>query len=86
MKSSRKKVLQDNTVPKQATSSFMVAGTGIDGVGPIELLSQEEAGHVDRIVYRIDMRMKIIVVWAIGHRRDSYETCNEFAKNGVRLD
>lgn len=37
-----------------------------------------------RIVYRIDMQTKIIVVWAIGHRRDIYETLSEFAKNGVR--
>lgn len=39
-----------------------------------------------RIVYRIDMRIKIIVVWAIGHRRDIYETFSEFAKNGARID
>jgi len=26
-----------------------------------------------RIVYKIDVKEKVIVVWAIGHRRDIYE-------------
>ncbi len=30
-----------------------------------------------RIVYRTDIEEKIIIVWAIGHRRDIYETMSE---------
>lgn len=37
-----------------------------------------------RIIYRIDIQQKIIVVWAIGHRRDIYEAFNEYVtKTGV---
>lgn len=31
-----------------------------------------------RIVYQIDTQMKMLVVWAIGHRRDIYETFSEY--------
>ncbi len=31
-----------------------------------------------RIIYRVDVPQKIIVVWAIGHRRDIYEAFNEY--------
>ena len=30
-----------------------------------------------RIIYKVDMQRKIIIVWAVGHRRDIYETLNE---------
>jgi len=30
-----------------------------------------------RIVYKTDVEKKIIIVWAIGHRRDIYETMSE---------
>ena len=30
-----------------------------------------------RIVYKADTQKKIIIVWAIGHRRDIYETMSE---------
>ena len=30
-----------------------------------------------RIIYKVDIQRKIIVVWAIGCRRDVYETLNE---------
>ena len=37
-----------------------------------------------RIIYRVDVQQKIIVVWAIGHRRDIYEAFNEYVtKAGV---
>jgi mRNA-degrading endonuclease RelE of RelBE toxin-antitoxin system len=38
-----------------------------------------------RIVYQIDTQMKTLVVWAIGHRRDIYETFSEYVigKNGT---
>ena len=31
-----------------------------------------------RIIYRVDVQQKIIVVWAIGNRRDIYEAFNEY--------
>jgi mRNA interferase RelE/StbE len=31
-----------------------------------------------RIIYRVDIPQKIIVAWAIGHRRDIYEAFNEY--------
>jgi len=31
-----------------------------------------------RIVYQIDTRMRILIVWAIGHRRDIYETLSGY--------
>jgi mRNA-degrading endonuclease RelE of RelBE toxin-antitoxin system len=31
-----------------------------------------------RIVYQIDAQMKMLVVWAIGHRRDIYEIFSEY--------
>ena len=30
-----------------------------------------------RIVFKVDTEKKIIIVWAIGHRRDIYETMSE---------
>jgi len=30
-----------------------------------------------RIIYKVDVQQKIIIVWAVGHRRDIYETLNE---------
>jgi len=30
-----------------------------------------------RIIYKADVQLKIFVVWAIGHRRDIYETLSE---------
>ena len=30
-----------------------------------------------RIIYRVDVQQKIIIVWAVGHRRDIYEALNE---------
>jgi len=30
-----------------------------------------------RIVFKADIQTKIIIVWAIGHRRDIYETMSE---------
>jgi mRNA interferase RelE/StbE len=37
-----------------------------------------------RIIYRVDVPQKIIIVWAIGHRRDIYEAFNEYVtKAGV---
>ncbi|MFH0782585.1 MAG: type II toxin-antitoxin system RelE/ParE family toxin [Pseudomonadota bacterium] len=37
-----------------------------------------------RIIYSVDVPQKIIVVWAIGHRRDIYEAFNEYVtKAGV---
>jgi mRNA interferase RelE/StbE len=30
-----------------------------------------------RIIYKADIQKKIIIVWAIGHRRDVYETLSE---------
>ncbi len=30
-----------------------------------------------RIVFKTDIQKKIIIVWAIGHRRDIYETMSE---------
>ncbi len=37
-----------------------------------------------RIIYRVDVQQKIIVIWAIGHRRDIYEAFNEYVtKAGV---
>jgi mRNA interferase RelE/StbE len=34
-----------------------------------------------RIVYKVDRQEKTIIVWAIGHRRDIYETMNEHMRN-----
>lgn len=34
-----------------------------------------------RIVYKVDRQEKTIIVWAIGHRRDIYETMNEHVRN-----
>lgn len=31
-----------------------------------------------RIIYKPDPQTKIIVVWAIGHRRDIYESLNDY--------
>jgi len=31
-----------------------------------------------RIIYKVDIQQKIIVVWAIGHRRNIYEAFNEY--------
>jgi len=37
-----------------------------------------------RIIYKIDLQQKIIVVWAIGHRRDIYQAFSEqVAKTSV---
>jgi len=30
-----------------------------------------------RIIYKADIQKKIIIVWAVGHRRDVYETLSE---------
>lgn len=34
-----------------------------------------------RIVYKVDRQEKTIIVWAIGHRRDIYETMNDHMRN-----
>jgi mRNA interferase RelE/StbE len=34
-----------------------------------------------RIVYKADTQKKIIIVWAIGHRRDIYETISEHVQS-----
>jgi mRNA interferase RelE/StbE len=34
-----------------------------------------------RIVYKTDTQKKIIIVWAIGHRRDIYETMSEHVQS-----
>lgn len=41
-----------------------------------------------RIVYKVDRQEKTIIVWAIGHRRDIYETINDHMRNisGERLE
>ncbi len=34
-----------------------------------------------RIIYKVDIQGKIIIVWAIGHRRDVYETLSEHVQS-----
>jgi mRNA-degrading endonuclease RelE of RelBE toxin-antitoxin system len=31
-----------------------------------------------RIIYKVDIQQKLIVVWAIGHRRNIYEAFSEY--------
>jgi len=36
-----------------------------------------------RIIYSIDIQKKVIITWAIGHRRDIYQAFNEYMTKAV---